>query len=61
MHWIGTSGRHGKEAFEEFATKQCKVECSVLDSEMQLHDILDWPQGHAMTVFRTNQDGASVI
>lgn len=61
MYWIGTSGRYAKDAFEEFAIKRCKVECAVLDSEMRLHDIPDWPQGHAMTVFRTKQDGESVI
>ena len=61
MSWIGTYGRCAKDAFEEFATKRCKVECAVLDKDMNLHDILDWPQGKAMMVFRTSVDGVSVI
>ncbi len=54
MHWIGKYNDCAKDAFEEFGSKQCKVEKRVLDCNMNLHKIEDWPNGHAMTVFKTN-------
>lgn len=61
MSWVGSFGRCAKDAFEEFGTKRCKVEVSVLDCNMNLLDVMSWPPGNAMMVFRTKQDGASVI
>lgn len=53
MYWIGTYRREGKSAFEEFGTKECKVEIGVIDCNMILHEINDWPNGLAMTVLKT--------
>ena len=55
MSWIGSYRRCAKDAFEEFGTKRCKVECSVLDKDMVLHNAMDWPAGEAMMVFRTKR------
>lgn len=51
MHWIGTYGASAEEAWEEFGIKRCKVAKRILDCNMELHKIEDWPHGHAMTVF----------
>lgn len=61
MHWIGKYRDAARDAFEEFATKQCKVDHKVLDSTLQLHEPLDWPHGHAMAVYRTKVDGVSLL
>ena len=53
MSWIGTYGRCAEDAFNEFATKKCKVERAVLCPDMQLRGVLDWPHGFCMLVFKT--------
>ena len=53
MSWIGEYGSAAEDAFEEFAIKTCKIKRMVLDEDMKLHDIDDWPYGNAMTVFQT--------
>ncbi|HUW90043.1 MAG TPA: hypothetical protein VMV43_05935 [Candidatus Nanopelagicaceae bacterium] len=42
-----------KECFEEFGTKRCKVENMVLSEDLKLYDILDWPPGFCMSVYKT--------
>ena len=54
MSWIGKYGSSARDMFEEYGIKKCKVECMVLDSDMKLHHLQDWPQGLSMTVFHTN-------
>ena len=54
MSWIGTYRAGAKDAFEEFATKKCKVETAVLCPDMQLRNVLDWQPGFCMLVFKTD-------
>lgn len=61
MSWVGKYGSGAKEMFEEFGAKACKVECMVLDQNMRLHHLGDWPEGYAMTVFQTSIDGVSLV
>lgn len=53
MFWVGTYGVESKDAFEEFATKQCKVKTAVLCPNLQLLEIKAWPHGFCMLVFQT--------
>jgi hypothetical protein len=55
MHWIGTYREEAVKAFNEFATKQCKVERLFLNEQMELVSV--WPEGQAMTCFKTNKKG----
>lgn len=57
MWWVGKYGSAAKDMFEEFGDKSCKVEKKVLDRTLRLHSISDWPDGLAMTVYRTSIDG----
>ena len=61
MHWIGLYGEYAKELFAEFSVRKPKVEIGVLDSAIELHPWTDWPNGHAMTVYRTKINGVSVV
>lgn len=61
MSWVGSYGTEAREMFEEYGRKPCKVDCMVLDNDMRLHDLKDWPQGHTMTVFRTSLDGVNLV
>lgn len=54
MSWIGAYRDSAKDAFEEFAIKKCKVEQAVLCPDMQLRDVMDWPHGFCMLVFKTD-------
>ena len=55
MSWIGTYGRGAKDMFEEFGIKRCKVQQKVLDDNLELHEVSDWPCGEAMLVFKTDK------
>lgn len=57
MSWVGKYREEAKEAFEEFGTKRPKIEMMVLDNKMTLHELTDWPDGYAMTVYKTKIDG----
>lgn len=61
MSWIGKYGSAAKDMFEEFAVKECKVECMVLGSDMKLYAMKDWPHGNTMTVFKTSIDGVMIV
>lgn len=61
MSWIGTFRGEAKEAFEEFGNPRCKVERKCLTEDLTLCDILDWPHGFNMTVFKTSENGVRVI
>jgi hypothetical protein len=61
MSWIGSYKSDAKDAFEEFATKQCKVEYKVLDNQLNMHDTRNWPAGNTMMIFHTKIDGISLI
>lgn len=61
MSWIGKYGSGAKDVFEEFGTKACKVECMILDKNMRLHCLGDWPEGDTMTVFKTSIDGVNLL
>ena len=53
MSWVGTYRTAARDAFEEFAIKRCKVKRAVLCPDMQLRDVMDWPHGFCMLVFKT--------
>lgn len=53
MSWIGTYRDSARDAFEEFGTKKCKVEKAVLCPDLKLRNVLDWPPGFCMLVFKT--------
>ena len=57
--WHGLSEKerglwgNNEDYFNECADKKCKVETKVLGEDFKLYDILSWPHGKAMQVFRT--------
>ena len=55
MSWIGSYGSEAHDAFEELATKDCKVETMNLDTDLEL--CKKWPPGHTMLVFKTKIAG----
>ena len=59
MSWIGKYSTGAKDMFEEYGSKQCKVERKVLDENMHLVTV--WPRGNAMTVYRTSIDGHRIL
>ena len=61
MYWIGKYREGARECFEEFGLKKCKVEHGVLDCNMEMHSVETWPNGLAMTVYRTKINGKSVV
>ena len=56
MHWIGVYGVDCEDMFNEFATKECKVDTAVLCPDLKLRDIIDWPEGFCMLVFKTKDN-----
>ena len=52
--WISDFHDSAKNAFDEFAIKRCKVQNAVLCPDMQIRDVMDWPNGFCMLVFKTD-------
>lgn len=61
MSWVGAYGRDAKAMFEEFGKKRPKIEMMVLDRKTRLLPLLAWPEGVAMTVYRTKIEGVPVL
>jgi hypothetical protein len=61
MSWIGSYRDAAKDAFEEFAVKRCKVRTAVLCPDMQLREVMDWPHGFCMLVFKTKRRSGKIL
>ena len=56
MYWVGSFREDPRGAFEEFGIKRCKVPVMCLGTDLKLYDIIDWPEGFCMTVFKTDSN-----
>jgi hypothetical protein len=42
-------------AFQVFGTNRCKVKQMCLAPDLELHEIMDWPEGFCVLVFKTGK------
>ena len=54
MYWVGFCREDPKGAFEEFGVKRCKIKQAVLCPDLELRNVLAWPEGFCMLVFKTD-------
>lgn len=51
--WRRIYGIAGRDAYNEFAIKRCKVKHGVLCPDLKVRPIAEWPAGFCMGVYKT--------